>query len=217
MTERDRTGAYNPFEDTGDWPFRESAPPPVGQPESSGGPFDREAHEPEPASEADPAPDPPFRLDERRPEAVVELEAEPGVCIFTGEPSRQRVIFAREMLVARRRQQVTRVGVFCLNAPERFKRRAPRWQSPEQVQLRADFLKLHSHSHKRSVLDRFDRVTDIGETTREIVIGEAGEIDEIADPVARQLHGTRIVAVSTRSAASWGLSRLRRTSSSMLS
>jgi len=77
MTERDRTGAYNPFEDTGDWPFRESAPPPVGQPESSGGPFDREAHEPEPASEPDPDPDPPFRLDERRPEAVVELEAEP--------------------------------------------------------------------------------------------------------------------------------------------
>src|SRR5205814_849316 len=38
-----------------------------------------------------------------------------------------------------------------------LKRRAPRWQSPEQVQLRADFLKLHSHSHKRSVLDRFDR------------------------------------------------------------
>ena len=72
-------GTYNPFEDTGDWPFRESTPPPPArEPEETPaqpapGLFDREAHEPAP----EPEPDPPFRLDERRPEAVAELEPEP--------------------------------------------------------------------------------------------------------------------------------------------
>jgi 6,7-dimethyl-8-ribityllumazine synthase len=75
MTERDRPGAYNPFEDTGDWPFRESAPPPVERSEPSGAPFDREEHEPEPK----PDPDQPLRLDEQWPDAVVEPEPEPGV------------------------------------------------------------------------------------------------------------------------------------------
>jgi hypothetical protein len=36
-------------------------------------------------------------------------------------------------------------------------RRAGSWRSPEQVQLRADRLKLHTQSHRRSVLDRLDR------------------------------------------------------------
>lgn len=36
-------------------------------------------------------------------------------------------------------------------------RRADRWQSPEQVRLDADCLKLHTQSHRRSVLERFDR------------------------------------------------------------
>lgn len=82
-------GTYNPFEDTGDWPFRESgAPPPTtteDEPQrSSPGLFDREAHEPDP----DPAhePDPPFRLDERRPEAVVELEPEAAEPEIEPEP-----------------------------------------------------------------------------------------------------------------------------------
>jgi 6,7-dimethyl-8-ribityllumazine synthase len=77
MTERDRPGTYNPFEDTGDWPFRDSAPPPVERSEPS--PFDREEldHELEPKLESEPEPDPPFRLDERRPEAAVEVEPEP--------------------------------------------------------------------------------------------------------------------------------------------
>ena len=54
MTEQDRPGTYNPFEDTGDWPFRESgapAPPPreteeTEQPPASPVLFEREAHEP---------------------------------------------------------------------------------------------------------------------------------------------------------------------------
>ena len=36
-------------------------------------------------------------------------------------------------------------------------RRAPAWSSPEQVRLLPDYLKLHTQSHRRSVLDRFDR------------------------------------------------------------
>ena len=36
-------------------------------------------------------------------------------------------------------------------------RRAATWRSPEQVRLQADCLKLHTQSHRQSVLDRFDR------------------------------------------------------------
>jgi 6,7-dimethyl-8-ribityllumazine synthase len=74
MTERDRPGSYNPFEDTGDWPFRESAPPPVEPSQPSEVPFDREENEPGP--EPEPDPDPLFRVDERQPEAAVEPEPE---------------------------------------------------------------------------------------------------------------------------------------------
>ena len=36
-------------------------------------------------------------------------------------------------------------------------RRAATWRSPEQVRLQADCLKLHTQSHRQSVLERFDR------------------------------------------------------------
>jgi hypothetical protein len=36
-------------------------------------------------------------------------------------------------------------------------RRSATWQSPEQVRLQPDCLKLHTQSHRRSVLERFDR------------------------------------------------------------
>ena len=36
-------------------------------------------------------------------------------------------------------------------------RRASTWQSPEQVRLDDDYLKLHTQSHRRTVLDRFTR------------------------------------------------------------
>ena len=62
MTEQDRTGTYNPFEDTGDWPFRESTAPPPPQADTdeqapaTPAVFDREAHEPaeEPDTPAEP-------------------------------------------------------------------------------------------------------------------------------------------------------------------
>jgi hypothetical protein len=37
-----------------------------------------------------------------------------------------------------------------------LRRRAGGWRSPEQVRLRPDYLKLHTQSHRRSVLERFD-------------------------------------------------------------
>jgi hypothetical protein len=39
-----------------------------------------------------------------------------------------------------------------------LRRRATAWRSPEQVALDPDVLKLHTRSHRHSVLDRFDRL-----------------------------------------------------------
>jgi hypothetical protein len=39
-----------------------------------------------------------------------------------------------------------------------LRRRAKAWRSPEQVALDPDVLKLHTRSHRHSVLDRFDRL-----------------------------------------------------------
>jgi hypothetical protein len=58
---------------------------------------------------------------------------------------------------------------FCRQSYARHLRRRSRtWQSPDQVQLRPDYLKLHSSSHRRSVLERFDeRVEEvIGQSER---------------------------------------------------
>jgi len=41
-----------------------------------------------------------------------------------------------------------------------LRRRAASWQSPEQVQLGADYLKLHTQSHRQSVLARFEAAVD---------------------------------------------------------
>ena len=37
-----------------------------------------------------------------------------------------------------------------------LRRRASSWQSPDQVRLQSDYLKLHTRSHRHSVMDRFD-------------------------------------------------------------
>jgi hypothetical protein len=42
-----------------------------------------------------------------------------------------------------------------------LRRRAATWQSPDQVQLQSDYLKLHTRSHRRTVLDRFDAAVDL--------------------------------------------------------
>jgi hypothetical protein len=41
-----------------------------------------------------------------------------------------------------------------------LQRRAAVWKSPEQVRLQSDYLKLHTRSHRSSVLDRFDAAVD---------------------------------------------------------
>jgi hypothetical protein len=41
-----------------------------------------------------------------------------------------------------------------------LRRRARSWRSPEQVRLRSDYLKLHTQSHRQSILDRFERAMD---------------------------------------------------------
>ena len=40
-------------------------------------------------------------------------------------------------------------------------RRASSWRSPDQVRLRSDYLKLHTQSHRRRVLERFDAAMDL--------------------------------------------------------
>jgi 6,7-dimethyl-8-ribityllumazine synthase len=93
MTDRDRPGTYNPFEDTGDWPFRESAPPPVQPPEQPAeqdAPFDLEQHERE-EHDADLEPAAPLRLEELSPERVEEPEPEPEA-VATPEPEPEPVV-----------------------------------------------------------------------------------------------------------------------------
>lgn len=41
-----------------------------------------------------------------------------------------------------------------------LRRRAGSWQSPDQVRLQSDYLKLHTRSHRHSVLDRFHAAVD---------------------------------------------------------
>jgi hypothetical protein len=51
-----------------------------------------------------------------------------------------------------------------------LRRRSTRWRSPEQVKLDLDFLKLHTQSHRHSVLDRFERA--VGAAWRHAQRGE---------------------------------------------
>jgi 6,7-dimethyl-8-ribityllumazine synthase len=94
MTDEDRSGAYNPFEDTGDWPFRESTAPPVqrageseAEPER---PFDLERleplaePEPEPAADSEPEPEP--VTPGLEPEPDFEPEREPAAEVAEPEP-----------------------------------------------------------------------------------------------------------------------------------
>src|SRR6476661_6862564 len=100
MTEQDRPGTYNPFEDTGDWPFRDSgAPAPpreaeeAEQPPASLGLFDREAHEPEPQAEPEPEPE--------AGAAPVEIEDDlPAPEAFPEEPSEPHEPFVAPVVAA---------------------------------------------------------------------------------------------------------------------
>jgi hypothetical protein len=41
-----------------------------------------------------------------------------------------------------------------------LRRRSRSWQSPEQVRLQPDYLKLHTRSHRQNILDRFDHAVE---------------------------------------------------------
>jgi len=41
-----------------------------------------------------------------------------------------------------------------------LRRRSASWRSPDQVDLQADYLKLHTQSHRRSVMDRFEAAVE---------------------------------------------------------
>ena len=41
-----------------------------------------------------------------------------------------------------------------------LRRRSASWRSPDQVDLQADYLKLHTQSHRRSVIDRFETAVE---------------------------------------------------------
>lgn len=41
-----------------------------------------------------------------------------------------------------------------------LRRRSSSWRSPDQVRLQSDYLKLHTQSHRHSVLDRFDAAVE---------------------------------------------------------
>jgi hypothetical protein len=41
-----------------------------------------------------------------------------------------------------------------------LRRRSPSWRSPDQVRLQSDCLKLHTQSHRRSVMERFDAAVE---------------------------------------------------------
>ena len=60
-----------------------------------------------------------------------------------------------------------------------LRRRASSWRSPDQVRLQSDYLKLHTQSHRHSVLDRFNaaveqavRTADFESAHRAIAVGQ---------------------------------------------
>ena len=59
------------------------------------------------------------------------------------------------------------------------------------VRHRVDPIRRHLEIESRVVavpLDGLDSVSDVGETTTEVRIGKAGQIDVILQPVSRKLH-----------------------------
>jgi len=74
-------------------------------------------------------------------------------------PSRARFKAALEWVLARPSPAIEWV---CRRAYSwHLRRRSVTWSSPEQVRLRPDYLKLHTKSHRRSVLERLDDEVDV--------------------------------------------------------
>jgi len=72
-----------------------------------------------------------------------------------------------------------------------LRRRARSWRSPDQVQLRPDYLKLHTQSHRRSVLDRFDAAVE-----RAFLDAARGQVSYNDGDVSAAAHQRSLRAVS---------------------
>jgi len=82
-----------------------------------------------------------------------------GQLEVTMSPTRARFKRAVEWLLARPSPAIEWI---CRRAYAwHLCRRSVTWTSPEQVRLRPDYLKLHTKSHRRSVLQRFDDEVEI--------------------------------------------------------
>jgi len=102
-------------------------------------------------------------------ESVLEelLRSNPFIASFypnSRAPEKPAFGFVQRPLIARIKAAVERVGRMPAAALEmicrraygwHLRRRAPSWQSPGQVRLEPDCLKLHTRSHRQSILDRF--------------------------------------------------------------
>ncbi len=82
--------------------------------------------------------------------------------------------------------------------------RAHRWRSPEQVRLALDRLKLHTHSHRRAILERFEREAACAEAAATVVaragragpLGAAREFERNSDrgcAASRSSSATRLI------------------------
>jgi hypothetical protein len=80
-------------------------------------------------------------------------DTQSSLCVLGHAVKRMKAIVERLCLAPSRL-----VELFCRHAYGwHLRRRATSWRSPEGVQQQPDYLKLHTHSHRRSVLERFDR------------------------------------------------------------
>jgi hypothetical protein len=71
-------------------------------------------------------------------------------------PSRTKRVLERVLNVAAPALEAMSRAVY----GRHLRRRAQSWRSPEQVRLRSDYLKLHTRSHRQSILDRFEHAMD---------------------------------------------------------
>ena len=103
--------------------------------------------------------------------------ADPGAFPFRTGAWRRRATAAIEALLAWP-SLVVEAG--CRRAYGwHLRRRATGWRSPEQVKIGPDCLKLHTRSHRTSILDRFDRLC-------RRALRQGFGVDEAGEPAAPQ-------------------------------
>jgi len=90
------------------------------------------------------------------PNSAVRLDEDPLIPTYTRGLAR-----AKTLLELALRVPAPLVEAMCRSLYAwHLRRRAGSWRSPDQVKLRSDYLKLHTQSHRHSVLERFDAAMD---------------------------------------------------------